>query len=215
MHLHLKVKLMKFIYDKKAILEEFWLQYNRYLRDGINANEAIGLALSEAVTRICFQDNDPIVSWITRFWKSFILRSAEELYVQFGDATGYLDNFLVNLLAICDCQMRFFTRGYCYHFAAMLKSVFPKGRILKYRRHMVFCYNGKLYDCTGCIDSHFNQDSNKVIPLKYLGNTLLNIYKRLVPLAKPDTKEYAYYNELDDKVTAHYKEIMERKHERS
>lgn len=47
---------------------------------------------------------------------------------------------------IIDC----FTKGYCYWFAYILKTRFPKGDIYyNMIDHFVFKYNDKLYDITG------------------------------------------------------------------
>ena len=206
---------MKFTYDKNEILNLFWEKFNTDTEHTSFKDKAID-AFSSAVVSVCFDtEHDAVSKWIGNFWGNFIKRTMEELFTQFGspfdtanDSSESLDLFLFNILVVCDCQLRFFTRGYCYHFAAMLKSVFPKGRILKYHGHMVFYLNGSCYDATGYkLDTGLKSLSKDLVPLKYVGNELLSYYKRLQPLVKVGTPQYRRTKELEERLKAKQNKI--------
>ena len=55
----------------------------------------------------------------------------------------------------------FFTEGYCFYFAQILKTMFPKGSIFYNQKHghFVFFYAGCLWDVTGEVFEEYTDET--------------------------------------------------------
>lgn len=103
---------------------------------------------------------------------------------------------------IIDC----FKQGYCYWFAYILKSRFPKGEIYyNICNHFVYKYNNRLYDITGDCTNKYNNE------FLYSWNNYKYIYKTSVDLNYLEhcciQKNYCYPNgnyELEGKFSKVY-----------
>lgn len=89
-----------------------------------------------------------------------------------------------------DYVTQLFTNGFCYHFAYILKWMFPDGEIyLEFpRSHIIFRYKNKFYDIHGdcnaekyiCDDGErhlFNHELNVAIPLEYIPKHIVESFK--------------------------------------
>lgn len=63
--------------------------------------------------------------------------------------------------------IKLFTNGYCYHFALILKGIYPEGHICYHydHGHIVYLYDNKFWDING----ELTDKRNRYIPIEYLG----------------------------------------------
>jgi hypothetical protein len=77
-----------------------------------------------------------------------------------------------------------FTKGNCYHFALILKNLYPYGQIMYSPDHFVFEFNGRYYDIRGdvtdmiCLDYFQQFDGLKTTDHKHYSRVVRDcIYK--------------------------------------
>lgn len=112
--------------------------------------------------------------------------SIDEFIQRFKTCNGFVD---VNS---CDTDYitQLFTNGFCYHFAHILKWMFPDGEIyLEFpRSHIIFRYKNRFYDIHGdcnaenyiCDDGErhlVNNDLNVAIPLEHIPKHIITSFK--------------------------------------